>query len=92
MPDEKPTLVHERLPMKLGTEFITAFYRLLKGTTLYDRKSVVIDRLAEECLQVVNGIIQWEGNLLLRIVRDDFFFNNTRITASPDKYLIFQKR
>jgi len=90
MPDEKPTLVHERLPMKLGTEFITAFYRLLKGTTLYDRKSVVIDRLAEECLQVVNGIIQWEGNLLLRIVRDDFFFNNTRITASPGKYLIFR--
>jgi putative nucleotidyltransferase with HDIG domain len=90
MPDEKPTLVHERLPMKLGTEFITAFYRLLKGTTLYDRKSVVIDRLAQECLQVVNGIIQWEGNLLLRIVRDHFFFNNTPIIASPDKYLIFR--
>jgi len=90
MPDEKPTLVHERLPMKLGTEFITAFYRLFKGTTLYDRKSVVIDRLVQECLRVVNGIIQWEGNLLLRIVRDDFFFNNTRIIASPDKYLIFR--
>lgn len=90
MPDEKPTLVHEHLPVKLGTEFITTFYRLLKGTTLYDRKSVVIDRLTQECLQVVNGIIQWEGNLLLKIVRDHFFFNNTRIIASPDKYLIFK--
>ncbi|MCJ7783265.1 MAG: hypothetical protein MUP41_04985 [Desulfobacterales bacterium] len=47
MPDEKPTLVHEHLPVKLGTEFITTFYRLLKGTTLYDRKSVVIDRLTQ---------------------------------------------
>jgi putative nucleotidyltransferase with HDIG domain len=90
MPDEKPTLVHEHLPMKLGTEFITSFYRLFKGATLYDRKSVVMDRLTQECLQVVNGIIQWEGNLLLKIVRDHFFFNNTRIIASPDKYLIFK--
>jgi HD-GYP domain-containing protein (c-di-GMP phosphodiesterase class II) len=90
MPEEKPTLVHEHLPMKLGTEFITSFYRLLKGATLYDRKSVVMDRLTHECLQVVNGIIQWEGNLLLKIVRDHFFFNNTRIIASADKYLIFK--
>jgi putative nucleotidyltransferase with HDIG domain len=90
MPDEKPTLVHEHLPMKLGTEFITAFYRLFKGTTLYDRKSVVIDRLTQECLQVVNRIIQWEGNLLLKIVRDHFFFNNTRIVASADTYLVFK--
>jgi HD-GYP domain-containing protein (c-di-GMP phosphodiesterase class II) len=90
MPDEKPTVHHEQLPTKLGTEFITTFYRLLKGMTLYDRKSVVIDGLTQECLQVVNGIIQWEGNLLLRIVRGHFIFNHTRIVASADKYLIFK--
>jgi len=90
MPDEMPTLAHEHLPAKMGTEFITKFYRLFRGTTLYDRKSVVIDRLAQECLQVVSGIIQWDGNLLLRIVRDHFFFNNTRIIASADKYPIFK--
>jgi putative nucleotidyltransferase with HDIG domain len=90
MPEEKPSLVHEHLSMKLGTEFITSFYRLFKGATRYDRKSVVMDRLTQECLQVVNGIIQWEGNLLLKIVRDHFLFNNTRIIASADKYLIFR--
>ena len=90
MPDEKPTLDQEHLPAKLGTEFITTFYRLLKGTALYDRKSAVIDRLTQECLQVVNGIIQWEGNLLLKIVRDHFFFNNNRIIASADNYLTFK--
>ena len=74
----------------MGTEFITKFYRLLKGATLYDRKSVVIDRLTEECLQVVNGIIQWEGKFLLRIVRNHFFFNDIRITASADKYPVFK--
>jgi putative nucleotidyltransferase with HDIG domain len=90
MPDAKPTLNHEQIPEKLGTEFITKFYRLLKGTTLYDRKSVVIDRLTRECLQVVNGILQWEGNFLLRIVRNHFFFNDTRIMASADKYPVFK--
>jgi putative nucleotidyltransferase with HDIG domain len=90
MSEEKPILDHEHLATKLGTEFITTFYRLFKGTTLYDRKSVVIDRLTRECLQVVNGIIQWEGNLLLKIVRDHFFFNNARILASASKYLLFK--
>ncbi|MBP1697050.1 MAG: cyclic diguanylate phosphodiesterase [Deltaproteobacteria bacterium] len=90
MPNSKSTLDHEQIPAKLGTEFITKFYRLLKGATLYDRKSVVIDRLTEECLQVVNGIIQWEGRFLLRIVRDHFFFNDIRITASADKYPVFK--
>ena len=90
MPEEKPTPVHDRVPVTLGTEFITSFYRLFKGATLYDRKSVIMGRLTEECLQVVNRIIQREGHLLLKIVRDHFFFNNTRIIASADKYLLFK--
>jgi putative nucleotidyltransferase with HDIG domain len=90
MPEDRPTLVHEHLPEKLGTEFITSFYRLLKGTTLYDRKSVVMDRLTQECLRVVNRIIQSEVILLLKIARDHFFFNNTRIIASTEKFLLFK--
>jgi putative nucleotidyltransferase with HDIG domain len=90
MPDIKPSLDHEQIPAKLGTEFITKFYRLLKGTIHYDRKSVVIDHLTQECLQVVNGIIQWEGKFLIRIVRDHCFFNDTRILASADKYPVFK--
>jgi putative nucleotidyltransferase with HDIG domain len=90
MPDEKPALDHEHLPTKLGTEFITRFYRLFKATTLYDRKNVILDRLTQECLEVVNGIIQSEGGLLLRIVRDHFFFNTIRIIVRPDQYLIFK--
>lgn len=90
MPDAKATLDPEQIPAKLGTEFITKFYRLIKGTTLYDRKSIVIDRLSQECLQVVHGILQWEGKFLLRIVRNHFSFNDTRIVPSADKYPIFK--
>src|SRR4030043_146917 len=90
MPEEKPTLDHEHLPTKLGTDFVAKFYRLLKGTTVYDRKNVVIDRLTQECLQVVNSIIRAEGNLFFKIVRDNFFFNNVRIQVGADKYRIFK--
>ena len=90
MPEEKPTLDHEHLPTKLGTDFIAKFYRLLKGTTIYDRKNVIIDRLTQECLQVINSIIQSEGHLFLKIVRDNFFFNNIRVIVKADKYAVFK--
>jgi len=90
MPEEKPTLDHEHLPTRLGTDFIAKFYRLLKGTTIYDRKNVIIDRLTQECLQVINSIIESEGHLFLKIVRDNFFFNNIRIIVKADKYAVFK--
>jgi putative nucleotidyltransferase with HDIG domain len=90
MPEEKSHLDHEHLPTKLGTEFVGKFYRLLKGTTIYDRKNVIIDRLTQECLQVINSIIQSEGHLFLKIVRDNFFFNNIRIIVKADMYPIFK--
>jgi len=90
MPEEKSHLDHEHLPTKLGTEFVGKFYRLLKGTTIYDRKNVIIDRLTKECLQVINGIIQSEDHLFLKIVRDNFFFNNIRIIVKADMYPIFK--
>jgi len=90
MPEEKPTLDHEHLPTKLGTDFIGKFYRLLKGTTIYDRKNVIINRLTQECLQVINSIIESEGHLFLKIVRDNFFFNNIRIIVKADKYAVFK--
>ena len=90
MPEEKSHRDHEHLPTKLGTEYVLKFYRLLKGTTIYDRKNVIIDRLTKECLQVINGIIQSEGHLFLKIVRDNFFFNNIRIIVKADMYPIFK--
>ncbi len=90
MPETKTSVDHEHLPSILGTEFVTKFYRLLKGTTVYDRKNAIIDRLTQECLQVINQIIQSEGDLFLKIVRDNFFFNNIRVVVKADKYPIFK--
>jgi len=90
MPEEKLTVDHENLPTKLGIEFVTKFYRLFKGATIYGRKNVVIDRLTQECLQVINDTLQSEDNLFFKIVRDNFFFNNIRIIVKADKYPIFK--
>ena len=80
----------DQLQTKLVGEFVTRFYRLLKGTTLYDQKNVLIDRLTQECLQMINTIIHSEGHLFLRVVRDSFFFNNVRVQVKADKYPIFK--
>ena len=81
---------HEQLPSQLGTEFVIKFSRLLKGTVIYDRKNVNIDRLTQDCLPVVNEIIRSEGNLFFKIVRDNYFFNNIRIQIKADKFPIFK--
>ena len=90
MPEKVPSVDHEHLPTKMGTEFIMAFYRLLKGTTLYNRNNIVIDRLTQECLQVINNIMKSEGRLFLKIVRDNLFFNNHKIHVKADYYSIIR--
>ena len=76
----------EPLPTERGTEFIIAFYRLLKGAILYHRKNVIIDGLAQECLQVIHELFNSEGHVSLRIARDNFFFNNGKVQVSADQY------
>jgi putative nucleotidyltransferase with HDIG domain len=78
------------LPTELGTEFVSAFYRLLKGTTIYNRKNLVIERLTQECLQIISPVVKSEGRLSLKIVRDNFFFNNVMIQVKVDQYSILK--
>ena len=84
------SLDHEHFPTQLGTEFVVRFSRLFKGTMIYDRKNVNIERLTQESLQVMNDIIRAEGSLLFKIVRDNYFFNNIRIQVKADKFSIFK--
>ena len=90
IPEKTPSIDHGHLPTELGTEFVSAFYRLLKGTTLYNRKNLVIDRLTQECLQSINPVIKSEGRLSLKIVRENFFFNNVIIQVKVDQYSILK--
>lgn len=88
--DKKLPYDQELLPTQFGTGFVLKFYRLLKGTSIYDQKNIVIDRLTRECLPVINDVIQSEGLLCFKMVRDNFFFNNTKIQVTADRYPIFK--
>jgi hypothetical protein len=80
----------EHLPEMMGTEFVLRFYRLLKGAGLYDRRNATVERLTQEALQTINSFVQSQGQLLLKIVRDNFFLNNIRIPVKADRYSIFK--
>jgi putative nucleotidyltransferase with HDIG domain len=85
-----PTFDHENLPAILGAEFVLRFQRLVKGTAIYDRNNALMDRLAQEFLQAVNPFMASEGHLFLKIIRDNFFFNNVRIPVRADNFSIFK--
>ena len=80
----------DHLPTQMGVEFIIRFYRLLKGAAIYDRKNFIIDRLTQECLQIAQDILKSERQLLVKMVRDNLFFNNIRIQMKADKYAILR--
>src|SRR4030042_61143 len=88
--EEKLPSDRDHLPTQTGVEFIIRFYRLLKGATIYDRKNFIIDRLTQNCLQLINDILKSDTQLLLKIVRDNLFFNNIRIQMKADKYAILR--
>jgi len=90
MPEKQPSLGEGHLPTLLGTEFVLGFYRLLKGSTLYNRNNAVIDRMAQECLQIINQVVQSEGHLSIKIVQDALYFNNIKIQIKVDQYSILR--
>ena len=87
---DKAPVDQEHLPTQMGMECIIRIYRLLKGASLYDRKNFIIDRLTQDCIQVIQTVITSEGHLFLKVVRDNFFVNNIRIQMKADKYPILR--
>jgi HD-GYP domain-containing protein (c-di-GMP phosphodiesterase class II) len=88
--EERMPSDQDHLLTQMGVEFIIRLYRLLKGTTIYDRKNFIIDRLTEECLQIAQDILKSDKQLFIKIVRDNLFFNNIRVQMKADKYAILR--
>ncbi len=89
-PNPPPPLGQEMGSLNQGGEVILRFHRLFKGATLYDRNNSNIERLAQECQMLVNALIKSESHVVLKIVRDNYFFNSIRIPVKADKYSIFK--
>jgi HD-GYP domain-containing protein (c-di-GMP phosphodiesterase class II) len=88
--EEKLPTDRDHLPTQMGVEFIIRFYRLFKGATIYDQKNFIIERLAQDCLQNAQEILKSDKQLIVKIVRDNLFFNNIRIQMKADKYAILR--
>jgi len=88
--EKQPSSGEGRVPDLLGTEFILAFYRLFKGTTIYNRNNAIIDRLTQECLQTIQNALRSEGRLSLKIVEDGLYFNNIAVQIKADQYSILR--
>ena len=82
---------------KMGNNLATKFHVLMRISQIYDSKNVALQQFAQESLQAINAMIQREGTLSLKIVRNDLFFNEQRLRYSVEgftsfKYLITQWR
>ncbi|MGQ9647400.1 MAG: HD-GYP domain-containing protein [Thermodesulfobacteriota bacterium] len=88
--EERYSSDRDHVATQKGMEFIIRLYRLMKGANIYDRKNFVIDRLAQECLQVAQNILKLDQQLLVKIVRDNLFFNHARIQMKADQYAILR--
>src|SRR4030067_1680265 len=82
---------------KMGNNLVTKFHVLMRISQIYDSKNAVLQQFTQESIQTINTMIQREGGLSLKIVKNDFFFNGQRLRYSVEgfasfKYLITQWR
>jgi len=76
--------------LKLGSNLITKFHVLMRISQIYDSKNVVLNQFVTECLYGINTIIEKEGILTIKIVKDDFFINEKRLPYSIEGFTSFK--
>jgi HD-GYP domain-containing protein (c-di-GMP phosphodiesterase class II) len=82
---------------KLANNLVTKIHVLMRISQIYDSKNVALHQFIQESLQTINTLIEREGVLSLKIIKDDFFLNGQRLRYSVEgftsfKYLLTQWR
>ena len=75
---------------KLGNNLVTKFHVLMRISQIYDSKNVALHQFIQESLQSINALIQREGTLSLKIIRDDLFLNDHRLRYSVEGFTSFK--
>lgn len=76
--------------LKLGNNLIIKFHVLMRNFQIYDSKNAALRQFVEECLQIINSIVDQEGSLSLKIVKDGFFLNGQRLRYSVEGFTSFK--
>jgi hypothetical protein len=82
---------------KLANNLVTKIHVLMRISQIYDSKNVALHQFIQESIQTINTLIEREGVLSLKIIKDDFFLNGQRLRYSVEgftsfKYLLTQWR
>jgi HD-GYP domain-containing protein (c-di-GMP phosphodiesterase class II) len=75
---------------KLANNLVTKFHVLMRISQIYDSKNVALHQFVQESLQTINTLIEREGPLSLKIVKDDFFLNGQRLRYSVEGFTSFK--
>ncbi|NWG03132.1 MAG: HD-GYP domain-containing protein [Syntrophaceae bacterium] len=75
---------------KWGNNLVTKFHVLMRISQIYDSKNVAIQQFVQECLEAINTLVQREGPLSLKVIRNDFFLNGQRLRYSVEGFTSFK--
>jgi HD-GYP domain-containing protein (c-di-GMP phosphodiesterase class II) len=76
--------------LKLGSNLVTKFHVLMRISRTYDVKNVTFRQFTQEFVQTINTLIEKEGSLSIRVIRDDLFFNEQRLRYSVEGFTSFK--
>jgi HD-GYP domain-containing protein (c-di-GMP phosphodiesterase class II) len=88
--NKKPSEAMEADLSKLGNNLVTKFHVLMRISQIYDSKNVALHQFIQESLQTINTLVEREGSLSLKIMRDDFFLNEQRLRYSVEGFTSFK--
>jgi HD-GYP domain-containing protein (c-di-GMP phosphodiesterase class II) len=75
---------------KLGNNLVTKFHVLMRISQIYDSKNVALHQFVKESLEIINILINREGVLSLKIMKDDLFLNDQRLRYSVEGFTSFK--
>ncbi len=89
-PSKKPSETVDPDLSKLGNSLVTKFHVLMRISQIYDSKNVALHQFVEESLQSINNLINRQGTLSLKIVKEDVFINDQRLRYSVEGFTSFK--
>jgi putative nucleotidyltransferase with HDIG domain len=75
---------------KLGNNLVTKFHVMMKVSQIYDAKNSTFRQFMQESLETINALVEKEGGVCLKVVKDDFFLNDQRLRYSVEGFMAFK--
>jgi len=75
---------------KWGNNLVRKFHVLMRISQIYDSKNAVLLQFMKEVLQTINTLVESEGSLSFKILKDDLFLNEQRLRYSVDGFTSFK--